>query len=41
MSAITDCIIMVLIMHHGNAGEDKYGTISFATIYMEQCREVR
>ena len=22
MSAITDCIIMVLIMRHGNAGEE-------------------
>ena len=23
MSAITDCIIMVVIVRHGNAGEDK------------------
>ena len=42
MSAITDCIIMVLIMRQGNAGEEKnsvdvHGTIYCATIYMKQC----
>ena len=46
MSAITDCIIVVLIMRHGNGGEEKnsvnvHGTIYFATIYMKQCRGVR
>ena len=40
MSAITDFSIMVLIMYHGNAGEENnsvnvHGTIYFATIYVK------
>ena len=41
MSAITDCIIMVLIMRHDNAGKENillnvHGTIYFATICIKQ-----
>ena len=40
MSAITDCIIMVLIMRHGNAGEENIVLTSMEEFIL-QCRGVR